>query len=255
MLACLNTRLPTLFLASLMSLSAGACLASQVTTERIITLPDYSASSPDTSPILGPNGEGSGGSRISIDGEITSETPDSDDTDSDIDDTPDMLSDQPVFTGPLPTIMSDIDALPMPVQNMHKALYRAALSGTIEALRTPIEMNEMPPILGLEEGQGDPIEQLRQMTSAPDGAEILAILAEILESNFVLIGQGTPQEMYVWPYFAHYPVSALTAPQRVELFRLITSGDYEEMDALGQYIFFRVGIAPDGTWHYFVAGE
>ncbi|WP_319531644.1 hypothetical protein [uncultured Cohaesibacter sp.] len=80
-------------------------------------------------------------------------------------------------------------------------------------------------------------------------------MAEVLESGFVHVGEGTPQEMYVWPYLAHYPFSALTKPQKVELFRLITSVDVDDMQAIGQYYFYRLGIAPDGTWHYFIAGE
>ncbi len=61
--------------------------------------------------------------------------------------------------------------------------------------------------------------------------------------------------MYVWPYFAYYPVDKLTPRQLVELFKLVYAGDYEDMKAYGAYLYYRVGISPDGTWKFFVAGD
>ncbi len=55
----------------------------------------------------------------------------------------------------------------------------------------------------------------------PEGREILAILIEVLEAGYVHVDVGTPDEMYVWPYFARYPVNALTPRQIVELFKLV----------------------------------
>ena len=207
--------------------------AKQVTTKRIFVASDYSASSPDTPALIGPYGEGSGASRGSLNGKTRAQSP---------------------ASASLP-VLEALDILPPPVRRMHAAIHEAALSGNLEALRLPIEMNELPPILGFGTGPGDPLDQVRAMISDTYEAELLAILAEILESDFVVVDQGTPQEMYVWPYFAHYPLSALNETQMVELFRLVTSADFDEMDALGHYTFFRLGIGPDGTWHYFVAGE
>ena len=221
-------------------------LASQVTTERIISLPTYSASSQDNPAQLDPYGEGSATSGGQIDG-------------MDVGDNPALpienTENQASFSGPLPPVLRDLSNLPLPVRQMHNALYKAAIGGNLGAIRSVAEMNEMPPIIGLEGESGDPVDIIRQMSGDESGAEILAILSEILESGFVHVGEGTPQDMYIWPYFAAYPLNSLTAAQRVELFRLITAGDYEEMDAIGHYAFFRLGIGPDGTWHYFTAGE
>jgi hypothetical protein len=71
----------------------------------------------------------------------------------------------------------------------------------------------------------------------------------------VHVDAGTPQEMYVWPYFSRYPIQDLTPEQKVELFRIVTSGDFAEMEQYGAWNFYRVGIGPDGTLHYFVAGD
>jgi hypothetical protein len=61
--------------------------------------------------------------------------------------------------------------------------------------------------------------------------------------------------MYVWPYFFAVPLDALTGRQRVELFKIVTAGDYEDMKNYGAYIFYRAGISPEGRWLFFVAGD
>ena len=45
------------------------------------------------------------------------------------------------------------------------------------------------------------------------------------------------------------------AKQRVELFKIVTAGDFDDMKQFGAYIFYRVGITPAGQWTFFVAGD
>ena len=116
------------------------------------------------------------------------------------------------------------------------------------------EANGEPPVLSFNDSE-DPVETLRALSGDPEGREILAILIEVLEAGYVHVDAGTPEEMYIWPYFARYPVNALTPPQLVELFKLVFSGDYEDMKTYGAYISYRVGIAPDGTWRFFLVGD
>ncbi|MEN9896320.1 MAG: hypothetical protein RIR97_2172, partial [Pseudomonadota bacterium] len=101
----------------------------------------------------------------------------------------------------------------------------------------------------------DPVAELKNLSGDDDGAEILAILLDILSTGFVHVGQGTKDEMYVWPYFAQKSLSTLTAPEKVDLLRLVTAGDVADMTEFGGYNFYRVGIAPDGQWRFFVAGN
>ena len=154
----------------------------------------------------------------------------------------------------LPDILRDPSVLPKPVQRLREQLIDAAKSGEIEKLRPILEANEVPPTLSFG-SIDDPIEYLKSVSGDGDGHEILAILLEVLESGFVHTDIGTPQEMFVWPYFFSYPADSLTPQQRVELFTILTAGDFEDMKVFGAYIFYRVGIGPDGTWHYFVAGD
>ncbi|GAB2185504.1 hypothetical protein [Roseibium sp. LAB1] len=154
----------------------------------------------------------------------------------------------------LPQVLYSTSYLPKPVQRMQAQLKEAALSGNMERLRMVFESNELPPTVSF--GQiDDPIDFLKESSGDGEGFEILAILADIMDAGFLHVDEGTPQEMYIWPYFARYPLHDLTPDQKVEMFRIVTAGDFSEMQDFGAWTFYRVGIGPDGTLHYFVAGD
>lgn len=153
-----------------------------------------------------------------------------------------------------PPVLYNTSMLPKPVARMHAQLTEAALSGSMDRLRMVLESNELPPTLSFGD-TGDPIDFLKSSSGDGEGFEILAILADVLDAGFLHVDAGTPQEMYVWPYFARYPLSSLRPDQKVEMFRIITAGDFAEMEEFGAWTFYRVGIGPDGTLHYFVAGD
>lgn len=152
---------------------------------------------------------------------------------------------------PGPDVHYGTTDLPAGVARMRDDLMEAARSGDIEALRPVLEQNEMPPSLGGDPG-GDPITFLRGQSGDPEGREILALLLEILEAGWVHVDEGNAQDMYIWPYFDQWPLNGLSPAQEVELYRILTAVDVEEMRRYGRYIFFRVGIGPDGTLHYFM---
>lgn len=156
---------------------------------------------------------------------------------------------------PLPEILYDFSKLPPEVQRMRVLLIEAARSGEIEKLRPLLGTGEDMTQLSMVGIDGDPIEYLKGLAGDEDGQEILAILEEVLSAGYVHLDAGTPEELYVWPYFFAVPIDKLTGPQRVELFKIVTAGDYEEMKTYGSYIFYRVGITPEGRLAFFVAGE
>lgn len=155
----------------------------------------------------------------------------------------------------LPEIIYDLDRLPEPVRRMHGLIMSACRGGDLEALRPLIGPGPNGTQLSFGSVEGDPIEFLRQAAGDADGQEILAILLEVLDAGYVHLDAGTPNEIYVWPYFFSMPLDALTPPQRVELFEIVTAGDYEDMKNFGGYNFYRVGITPEGRWVFFVAGD
>lgn len=156
---------------------------------------------------------------------------------------------------PLPEIMYNLDRLPEPVRRMHDKILEAAKSGDVENLRPLIGLGDDTTQLSFGGVEGDPIAFLKGLSGDPDGQEILAIMEEVLNAGFVHLDPGTPEELYVWPYFFAVPLDKLDARQKVELFKIVTAGDYEDMKAFGTYIFYRMGIDPNGRWVFFVAGD
>jgi hypothetical protein len=158
-------------------------------------------------------------------------------------------------SAPPPPVQYDLSTLPEPVRRMQGKLVEAAKSGDIEKLRPLLSGGARATQLTLGDDSGDPIDLLRSLSGDGEGHEILAILEEVLEAGFVHLDEGTSEELYVWPYFFALPLDGLTPQQRVELFKLVTAGDYEEMKTYGTYVFYRVGITPEGEWVFFVSGD
>ena len=156
---------------------------------------------------------------------------------------------------PPPHVEYDVTKLPFPVQKMRELIIAAAKTGSLESLRPLIGSGDDMTMLSLADTDGDPIAYLKRLAGDTDGQEILAIAIDILNSGYVHLDAGTPDELYVWPYFFAYPLDKLDAKQRVELFQIVTAGDYDEMKQFGTYVFYRLGITPKGRWRFFVNGD
>jgi hypothetical protein len=157
---------------------------------------------------------------------------------------------------PVPKVRYGNEGLPAPVQDMREAILGAIRSGRIEDLRHAWELNELKPDLGVP-SIGDPIAHWKQISGDGEGREILAALAEILDAGYVVLPLGPDIEnnrLYVWPYFAEVPLDKLTAPQEVELLRLVPPASVKDMRSAGKYTHWRVVIGADGTWHSFRRG-
>ena len=152
-------------------------------------------------------------------------------------------------------ILTDPAQLPEPAQRMRQLIIDAAATGRIENLRALLGAGPTATQLAFGQIDADPVEYLRSVSGDGEGQEILAILIDLLNTGFVRIDAGEPEETFVWPYFAVLPLDALTPPQMVELLRLVTAGDVEDMKAYGAYNFYRIGISPEGEWTFFLAGH
>jgi hypothetical protein len=151
-----------------------------------------------------------------------------------------------------PEIVADLARLPPAVAQTRDRILAAARTGNIQNLAAVVRLNET--VISLS-GERSPVAYWRANYPDSEGVEVLAILITLLETRFAHVDQGTPQEVYVWPYFARMPLNSLSLEQKVELFRIVTGGDYNEMLGGGAYAFFRLGIAPDGSWQFFVTGN
>jgi len=152
-------------------------------------------------------------------------------------------------------IITDLTQLPEPARRMRQLILEAAATGEIENLRALLGSGPTAARLSFGDIELDPVDYLRSISGDGEGQEILAILIDLLNTGFVRVDAGEAGETYVWPYFAAIPLEGLTPPQKVELLRLVTAGDVEDMKAYGGYNFYRVGITPDGEWRFFVAGD
>jgi hypothetical protein len=155
---------------------------------------------------------------------------------------------------PAPIFYGDAD-LPKPVRDLRQRLIEICRSGDIEALRPYLDIGEDGTMVSFGGGQEDPIAFLKSASGDGEGVETLAILLEVLQAGHVRNDVGSDDEIFVWPYFTGVPLDKLTPPQKVELFELVTAGDYQEMLGFGAYNFYRAGISPDGKLQFFVAGD
>lgn len=154
---------------------------------------------------------------------------------------------------PLPEVHYDLSTLPPPVAAMREKIIAAARSGDEAQIRAVIGLSNPAPVFS-STGEGDPIDILKTASGDKAGLEVLAILLDVLDAGWVVKGEGT-QVRYVWPYFAEFPPNTLNRRQLVEVYRVLTAGDFEEMRAVGSYEFYRLEIAADGRWLMFMAGE
>jgi hypothetical protein len=140
--------------------------------------------------------------------------------------------------------------LPAPVAAARRKILDAAYSGDMDKLKAIIQASPSAPLFSVNEIT-DPIDYLKKQSGDGSGLEILAIITDVLEAGWAHVDAGKPRERYICPYYAVLPMDKLTPPQLVDVYKIVTSGDFEEMKASGTYSFYALGIGPDGTWHYF----
>jgi hypothetical protein len=149
-----------------------------------------------------------------------------------------------------PTVLYDATATPKLVQRILRMIVLAAETGELEEMRAVLESNELKPMVAAKHID-DPIAYWKAQSVEGTGRDILATILDMLSSGFVLKGKGDTG-MYVWPYFAEIDLTTLTPKEQVELYRLVPPKQAKAMMASGEYTGYRLGVAPNGIWHYFL---
>jgi len=140
---------------------------------------------------------------------------------------------------------TDLDALPAPVAAIREKILAALDKNDIEALRIPIDWNEVRPLFvksGTYRAGTDPIEILKALSFDGRGREILSILRAVLAQPFVIITRG-PVTLYEWP------------AQASARWACVRFADLARSNAEGRPRPMRLAIADDGVWHYFRSEE
>ena len=150
-------------------------------------------------------------------------------------------------------VVFDITKAPEAVQKMRKAIIDAASAGDVNKVAELLKAG--PTDMGPDNTNTDLVAALHDMSGDGDGLEILSIMMDVLSSGYAHVGAGTKDEMYVWPYFTAKQLDKLTPSEKVDLMRLVTAGDFADMQEYGSYNFYRVGITPDGHWKFFLSGN
>jgi hypothetical protein len=144
----------------------------------------------------------------------------------------------------------DLNKLPEPVQQMLQDIVEAARSGDIEKMRPVLEESELKPMVAAG-AVDDPIAFWKRCSADGEGRDVLAALLNVLSAGYARVQHGS-EPMYVWPYFAEIDLSKLSPEQVVELYRVVPAAQALPMQRSGKYSYWRVGIASDGVWHYFL---
>jgi hypothetical protein len=148
---------------------------------------------------------------------------------------------------------SDLAILPPPVAKLREKILDACAKGDIEALRVPIDWNEVRPLFerGAKHPAGsDPIETLRSLSFDGKGQEILSLARAVLAQPFVKIKRG-PFESYEWPAYARAPAAPAGENEWRALWRCVRFADLVRSNADGRPHVMRLGVGADGVWHYF----
>lgn len=150
-------------------------------------------------------------------------------------------------------ISFDITKAPAAVQKTRQEIVDAASAGDVKKVAALLKASQAD--LGPDNSNADPESALKDMSGDGDGLEVLSIMLDVLSTGYAHVGAGTANDMYVWPYFTQKDIKTLTQAEKVDLMRLVTAGDFADMQEYGSYNFYRVGIAADGKLKQFTSGN
>lgn len=151
-------------------------------------------------------------------------------------------------------VRTDPNLLPEPARKLREEIIAAARTGDVEALGPIFARQQHVPQLTFDEVK-DPVSFLRDTSNDGEGRETLAIIEELLDAPYAVYNEGSENEVFVWPYFVATDLELLTPEQLVELYKIVSHQDLEEMQAFGGWFFYRISISAKGEWLAFVAGD
>lgn len=152
---------------------------------------------------------------------------------------------------PLPPPPAD-ERLPAPVSKTLDAIQVAANDRDWDALEALIEPSRFEFTFG---GGRDPIAYWKRLERAWAGGEAGGV--PVLRILSTLLGYpGTEyMDLYVWPSAAAKEPNDWTEADLEPLSQIYSEDELAQIRQADSYYGWRVGIEPDGTWVFFVAGD
>lgn len=142
--------------------------------------------------------------------------------------------------------------LPQPVAATRAAIVDAAVDCDFARLAALASQGTRPFTASFG-GTADAAEHWQQAESS--GQEPLRYLVGLLNRPFAGRDAGASTQ-YVWPSaYAYEGWEAVPAAERQALEPLYDDADFRDFARFGSYTGYRVGVAADGEWQFFVAGD
>lgn len=151
-------------------------------------------------------------------------------------------------------VSDDIAALPKPVQEKRAALIAATKSGDISKLKAILDAQKAPPRVSFGDPE-DAIAYLKTESADGNGVQMLAVLGELLDAPYAVIGASSETPSYVWPYLAVADVTKLSPAEWVDAYRILPPEQAKGLVEMEGWYYWRVFIDPDGELSAFVAGD
>ena len=157
---------------------------------------------------------------------------------------------------PPPAAVSRVENgdLPRPVREMRDMILAAVATGQLDELIGAIEWNEIRPDFGEPAGDVSWSAHLKSLSADGTGGDVLEIIGRILALPAARLPVGRDFEnnaLYVWPYLAERPLDNLSPSEADDLGRLLPEAVAREVRAQKRWVWWRLAIGADGTWHVF----
>lgn len=144
------------------------------------------------------------------------------------------------------------EGLPEEVRATRQGIWDAALARDFGALRS-LMPEDFGYSFGEDGGADGAIEMLRRMEQR--GEDPFGLILRLLGFEPGEVRAASAGSLWYWPGVSAKAADEWTEEDEATLRRLGTREDIERWRAFGAYTGWRLGIAPDGTWRFFIVGD
>lgn len=158
----------------------------------------------------------------------------------------------PSFAAPAKAPITNA-TLPHPAAEMRDAILAAVRSGKLADLKVALELNELRPDIA-DTPVDDPIAYFANQSKDAKATDVLVVLDKILAMNPAVVPLGRDIEnnaIFVWPYLAEQDLTKLTPQAEADLASLMPAEDASAIKVAKRWVWWRLSIGADGTWHSF----